>query len=178
MKPKSFIEQLLPVIFLLVPAFGISAQSGGSYTIEQSVVANGGGVQNNTTGNIYKIEGTAGQSAAGEFALGGIYTLRNGFWTPSLLAPTAAGVSISGRVTGISGEGLRDVNVTLTGGTLITPRRARTNTFGNFTFEDVEVGQIYTISVQHRKYGFSQESQVISVLDNISDLLFRAGWEN
>ena len=65
-----------------------------------------------------------------------------------------------------------------TGGTLIVPRQTRTNSFGNFTFEDVEVGQIYILSVQNKKYGFQQTSLIVSVLDNIGDIIFQAAWEN
>ncbi|HEY8562774.1 MAG TPA: carboxypeptidase-like regulatory domain-containing protein [Pyrinomonadaceae bacterium] len=151
--------------------------AGGAYTLDQTIISAGGGTVSDS-GNIYKIEGTAGQSAAGTFAAAGSYSLRSGFWAANPLAPTAAGVIIRGRVTGLSGEALRDVEVVLTGGSYITPRKTRTNSFGSFAFEDVEAGNIYIINVHHRKYGFSQNSQVISLMDGISDLVFQADWEN
>jgi hypothetical protein len=169
---------ILPVLCLFCFS-AVSAQiaSGGSYTLNQAVVASGGGTSNDA-GNLYKVEGTSGQAAAGTLSTSSAYTTRGGFWAPNPFAPTAAVVGIGGRVLGTGNEGLRNVTVTLTGGTLSTPRVTRTNTFGNFKFEDVEVGQVYTVSVQSKKYGFPQESQVFSLMDGISDILFQAAWEN
>ena len=48
----------------LLPVGGQIA-TGGSYTLEQAVVANGGGT---STGNTYSISGTTGQSVAGQMA--------------------------------------------------------------------------------------------------------------
>jgi hypothetical protein len=167
----------------IIALFGAFANaqisSGGAYTVNQTVVASGGGTSSDAdAGNNYKIEGTTGQVAAGTLLTAGVYSIRGGFWSPNPFAPTAAGISISGRVVGTGGEGLRNVNVVLTGGLLLAPRRTRTNSFGNFAFEEVEAGHVYTVSVENKKYGFAQESQVISVLDNIGDLLFQASWEN
>ena len=173
-------NKLLLLLFVLLLAPGpLAAQvaSGGNYTLDQTVVANGGGTSTNA-GNNYKVEATSGQPAAGTFSSNGNFAVRGGFWAPNSLAPTTAGVSISGRVAGLGGEGLRSVYVTLSGGTLLVPRNTRTNTFGNFTFEDVEAGQIYTISVRNKKYGFPQDTQIIMPLDSISDLVFQAAWEN
>ncbi|MBS1793561.1 MAG: carboxypeptidase regulatory-like domain-containing protein [Acidobacteria bacterium] len=168
----------LVVGLLFAAAASAQVATGGSYTLNQAVVANGGGTSTDAVNNLYKVEGTTGQSAAGTFSTGGSYTTRGGFWAPNPFAPTAAGVNISGKILGVGGEGLRNITVLLTGGTLFTPRTARTNTFGGFTFEDVESGQVYTITVRSKKFGFPQESQVISVLDNVSDVVFQAGWEN
>jgi hypothetical protein len=45
-------------------------------------------------------------------------------------------------------------------------------------FENVEVGQTYIVSVKNRKYGFAQDSRVISLVDSVGDLLFEAAREN
>ncbi|HEY8558875.1 MAG TPA: carboxypeptidase-like regulatory domain-containing protein [Pyrinomonadaceae bacterium] len=166
-------------VILVLTVVGVPAQvaAGGNYRLEQAAIASGGGSGTDAGGN-YKVEGTGGQPAAGTFASAGAFSLRGGFWAPNALAPTAAGVSVGGRVTDIDGAGLRDATVILSGGSFITPRKTRTNSFGNFNFEDVEIGHIYTLSVQHRKYGFSQNSQVFSLMDNIADLIFQAAWEN
>lgn len=170
---------VLSSAFCLLCFSAVNAQisTGGSYTLNQTVIANGGGTSSDA-GNTYQVEGTSGQSAAGTNSTGGTYTTRGGFWAGTLMSPTAANATVSGRVRGIAGEGLRNVTVILEGGTLFTPRRTRTNAFGGFTFEDVPVGQVYIISVQNKKYGFQQESQVISVLDNVADIIFQANWEN
>jgi hypothetical protein len=168
------------LIVLTFTVISVSAQvaTGGSYTLNQAVVAGGGGTSSDAVNNNYKVEGTSGQPAAGTFSNVGSYSIRGGFWAANPFAPTAAGVSVSGRVLGINNEGLRNITVILAGGALLTPRRARTNTFGNFTFEDVEAGQVYTVSIQNKKYGFPQESQVFSLMDSISGIVFQAAWEN
>src|SRR5687768_14221420 len=100
-------NKLLFSIFLLIlAAFGITAQvaSGGNYTLNQAVVASGGGTSNDA-GNNYKVEGTAGQPTAGTFDNVGTYSIRGGFWSPNPFAPTAAGANISGRVVTANGAG-------------------------------------------------------------------------
>lgn len=167
------------ILNLSVLVVGASAQiaSGGSYTLNQSAISNGGGTSNDAL-NTYKVEGTAGQSAAGVFASGGVYTAQSGFWSPNPFAPTAAGASIQGRVLDLKGRGLSKVVITLSGGMLLVPLTARTGSFGYFKFEDVEVGQIYIISVQSKKYGFGQNPQIVSLLEDVTDIVFQAGWMN
>ena len=168
----------LPVIGLFCLSAAYAQASGGGYALIQTVIAAGGGTSNDAVNNNYKIEGTSGQSAAGTSAAGGSYAARNGFWSPAPLAPTAGGATLGGRVIDIKGMGLRNVSVTLSGGNLSATRRARTGTFGYFSFEDVEIGHIYIISVQNPKYGFAQESQVIWLVDNVTDIIFQASWVN
>jgi hypothetical protein len=171
-------------IILLITAFvaltQISGQiaTGGSYTLDQAVTANGGGRSTDPIGNLYKVEGTSGQSAAGGSLIGGTYNAKSGFWAPGPFAPTAANVAVSGRVVTADGRGIRNVSVVLTGGTLTSPRIAQTGSFGYFTFDEIEVGQTYIVSVSSKRYGFGQPSQSISVLDNVTDLVFTATWQN
>jgi len=175
MNKLSIIGTIAMFFALFVPGIDAQVSSGGAYTLNQAVIANGGATGTNGS---YKIEGTAGQPFAGTFAYVSPYSVRGGFWAPDPFAPTAAGVSVGGRVVGIGGEGLRNVSVVLSGGMLLTPRATRTNTFGYFAFDDIAVGETYTVTVQHKKYGFAQDSQIISLLDNVNDLIFQASWEN
>lgn len=73
--------------------------------------------------------------------------------TITLLAPTAAGVSIAGRVIDRS-RGISNAIVTLAGpdGKVL---EAQTNTFGNFRFKGVTAGQTYVIAVRAKRYRFS-----------------------
>ena len=178
MKKISRLIFALPAICLFCFSAVDAQSSGGGYALSQTVIAAGGGTSNDAVNNNYKIEGTSGQAAAGTSAAGGAYSARGGFWAAAPLAPTAGGATIGGRVVDIKGMGLRNVNVTLSGGNLSTTRRARTGSFGYFSFEDVEVGQIYMISVQNAKYGFAQESQVLWLVDNVTDIIFQASWIN
>jgi len=165
-------------LFLFTSGVWGQVASGGSYTLNQAVIAGGGGTSNDTVNNNYKLEGTIGQPAAGISALGGTYGARSGFWAANPLAPTAAGATIGGRVLGLRGESLQNVTVTLSGGTLLVPRTAHSSSFGYFKFEDVEVGQIYILTISSRRYGFGQNPRIISLLDNVTDVILQAEWEN
>lgn len=140
----------------------VQAQSGGPYTIDKSVIAGGGGT---SSGGSYSLQGTIGQAVAGGPASGSPYSLQSGFWS-SDIAPTAAGVSISGRVM-FSGRGVSGaiVVIALGDGTI---RQARTNSFGNFSFADILVGQTVLLDVQSRRHNFTP--QLISLEDSISGL--------
>lgn len=163
-------------IILVVAIINIFAQvaTGGSYTLNQSAIANGGGTSSN---NNYSVKGTSGQTAAGTTALGGNYSTRNGFWT-ILAAPTAANASIKGRVINENGRGIKNIIMILAGGNLTTPLVTRTNSFGYFEFEEAEVGQTYVISVTSKKYRFIQNSQIISLQEDLTDIVFQGSWIN
>ncbi len=91
--------------------------------------------------------------------------------TLTLTSPTAAGVTVSGRVVTSEGRGLRSTNVLITDPNGNT-RRVLTGAYGSFQFDDVEVGQTYVISVGARRFNFTP--QVLQISDNISDLVFTA----
>jgi hypothetical protein len=61
---------------LLCSTAGI-AQSGGTFTITKSVIADGGG---RATGGTFTVDGTIGQSVAGGPSTGGTFSLASGFW--------------------------------------------------------------------------------------------------
>ena len=173
-------KTLAILVITLASALVAKAQvaQGGNYRLEQSVIASGGGSSADAVNNLYSVSGTAGQPSAGSSSSGGIYTQQSGFWNADTPRPTAAAVMIGGRVVKGDETGISGVIVTLTGGTITTPRIVRTNSFGNFRFDEVESGQIYIITVQHKKYGFGQNSQVFSLTDNLTDVIFRADWQN
>lgn len=171
---KTISKMSVLTLVLLVSNAAAQISTGGSYTLDQAAIAGGGGTSG---GGSYGVSGTAAQPAAGTDQTGGAYTLKGGFWS-AFLAPSAAGVAVSGRVTQSSGIGLRNVRVTLNGGPLTTPRIAITSSLGYFTFDDVEVGETYVISVSSKQYGFGQPTQIISVVDNVTDLTFVSTWQN
>ncbi len=85
--------------------------------------------------------------------------------------PTAANAAVSGRVRTPNGRGLHNAFVTLTDAQGVQ-RTARTSSFGYFAFNDVAVGETYVADVRSKRFQFS--SQVVSVVDNITDLNFTA----
>lgn len=160
-------KQILILVILMFAAIAAQAQSGGIFTITQSVVAAGGG-QNLTSGAI-TIDGTNGQSIAGTVSDANGFSVRGGFWTANI-APTAAGVVVSGRIT-VGSNGLSRALVTLTDMNGET-RSVLTSSFGYYRFDDVEAGATYIVAVNHKHYFFAP--QVISVFDNLTELNFVA----
>jgi subtilisin-like proprotein convertase family protein len=84
-------------------------------------------------------------------------------------APTAAGVTVSGRVLGSGGRGLVNAIVRLTDAHGVT-RSVTTEVGGTYVFADVEAGQTYTMQVSSRLYQFTP--RVVQVVDSLSDLDF------
>ena len=88
-----------------------------------------------------------------------------------VLAPTAAQVSVAGRVLKANGSPVRNALVTLTesDGTI---HNALTSSFGNYNFTEIGVGQTVVVSV--RAKGLSEPAtQVLQVNDNIEELNFQ-----
>lgn len=111
----------------------------------------------------------------------GVQRIFNGGANPLLLrvdigavefnTPTAALVSVGGRVSAADGRGVSNCFVYLTdsNGNI---RTARTSTFGYYRFDDIESGETYVISVISKRFSFAP--QVVQVNDNIADLDFIA----
>ncbi|MGI8788242.1 MAG: hypothetical protein ACR2HG_10825 [Pyrinomonadaceae bacterium] len=88
-----------------------------------------------------------------------------------LNAPTAASVSVGGRVMIPTGRGLANAVVKLTkqsGETLM----ARTNPFGYYHFKEIEAGQTIILSVSSKRYQFAP--RVVSLTEAIENLDFTA----
>ncbi|MBK7706526.1 MAG: carboxypeptidase regulatory-like domain-containing protein [Acidobacteria bacterium] len=90
------------------------------------------------------------------------------------LAPTAALVSIGGRVVSPSGSGLKNVRVTIAGGSLAQPLTVVSNEFGYYRFEGIEAGATHIISVVPRRHAFAEPTRVVNAYDDIYDIDFRA----
>lgn len=162
----------------LVLAFVFCAHAqqmmGAGYSVDQSVIA---GIGGGASGGNYALDGTGGEPIAGGWSTGSPYGMSTGFW-PSALVPTAAGVEIAGTVFGPSGEPLRNVTVMLSGGTFTAPMIVKTNNFGMFSFRGIEAGGTYVVGVVSRRYGFEQQNQVVTLTEDFTRMVFRAGWVN
>lgn len=79
-------------------------------------------------------------------------------------------VTVSGRVTSSSGQGLANVRVALTdaGGNLVA--MATTNTFGLYSFSNVLAGRTYTIEPLSKRYAFTARTMMIN--DHLGDVNF------
>jgi hypothetical protein len=87
--------------------------------------------------------------------------------------PTAANVSLQGRVMLPAGNGIRNVRVTLTEQDG-TQHYAITGTFGYYRFTDLRAGQTVVVSVAAKRYTFSEPDRVVSLQDNLTDFNFIA----
>ncbi len=87
------------------------------------------------------------------------------------LIPSAAGVSLGGRILTADGNGVRNaiVSVTLPNGEV---RTTRSSSFGYYRFDDLESGQTIVISVNSKRFSFTP--QVVTLSDSISELNFTA----
>lgn len=96
-------------------------------------------------------------------------TTGNGQFT--VLSPTAATATISGRVTTASRRGIAGATVTLTDSNGVS-RSTAVNLKGFYQFDGVRTGETYVVSVSGK--GFTGTEQVITVLDNLTgvDLSF------
>lgn len=171
-KKAKVIFALFVFLWYCICAMNFSAQSGGQFEIKQSVIANGGA---SSAGGNFGVTGTTAQTNVGANMAGGNFGLKGGFWQV-FFAPTAALVSVSGSVTAANGVGIANVRVSMTDQTGET-QTAVSNSFGNFRFAEVPAGEIYVFTVHSRRYQFSVPSRVLSVSDNVSDLVFIADWK-
>ncbi|MBC7797143.1 MAG: carboxypeptidase regulatory-like domain-containing protein [Pyrinomonadaceae bacterium] len=90
-----------------------------------------------------------------------------------LSVTTAANVTISGRILTATGRGIPNARIFiayLNGET----RAATSNSFGNYKFNDVTVGQTYIVSVNHKRFRFVQPTQIMLVQEESDNVDFMA----
>ncbi len=89
------------------------------------------------------------------------------------LAPTAATVSVSGRVTTASGRGIVSIRLSLTDSSGQT-RTATTTTFGYYRFTNVNAGETYIITAKGKRFEFAQPTQILNVNEDADGVNFVA----
>ena len=90
------------------------------------------------------------------------------------VGPTAAAVSLSGRVTTADGRGIINAIMTIEGLGLPQPRLARTGPFGYYEFTELQAGQTYIVSISSKRFTFTVPSRAIQLLDDVGDFDFIA----
>lgn len=154
----------------------VSAQAGDGFDLTHSVIASGGASSAGST--TFRVEGTVGQNVAGTTSTGingagTQFRLRGGFWAFERVAPTAATVSVGGRVLSAAGLPLNKVGVFLTGSDGVM-RVELSNPFGYYRFDGIEVGQTYVIMARAKGYQFVP--QTVAVYDELTDLDLISLW--
>ncbi|HEX8247625.1 MAG TPA: carboxypeptidase-like regulatory domain-containing protein [Pyrinomonadaceae bacterium] len=107
------------------------------------------------------------------FSPGGLLraaTHGQGIYQIPALAPSAASVTVSGRVMA-NGRGLPNATVTYAGETG-ERRSALTNAFGYFRFEEVQAGQTYVFNVLSKRHTFAPRT--VEVNEELTELNFEA----
>lgn len=153
---------------ILVLAISHHAQSGGGFLIESSSVGTGG----DTSSARFSLTATAGQTLSGGNPRGGQLFVQDGFWSFELV-PTAAFVTLGGRVSTADGRGIRNAVVTLTAPNG-DQRAVLTGSFGNYRFENVSAGSTYVISVSSKRFVFSNPMLTVPAVEEVNDLDFVA----
>ncbi len=170
-------KPLLGILILILAATNMTIAQiagGGNYTLIQSAIANGGASGNNSSlGGTYSIEGTIGQSAAGTNQQAAIYNFKPGFWTTQPLAPTAASVSVVGRVLTANGRGISRAVISMTNANG-EQKIVRTNPFGYYRFNELSAGDTYIFTIKSKQFTFANPTQVIMATENLDDVNFVA----
>jgi hypothetical protein len=164
---KITVKFMVAAVFLAAScSLAVDAQvaSNPPFTLEQSVIAAGGGTSANS-GNVYKVEGTIGQPVAGTNSTNTSFAVRAGFFTPAPFGVTAAPAKISGRILTADGYGIPKVSVTMTNGSG-SPQTTLSSSFGYFSFDEVPVGEVYIVSVSVKQFQFSESVRVIFVMQD------------
>lgn len=136
--------------------------TGGTYTLDQSVISNGGGT---SAGSTYSLVGTTGQNIAGTRSTGSSYSLSGGFWQV-VMSPTAAEVGIGGRVLTNNGAPVSRAVVTFTGSNGTT-RVSISNYFGYYRVDGLEAGQAFLVTVSAKRLQFVP--RIMMIQDNLAD---------
>lgn len=100
------------------------------------------------------------------------YLLHSGRVT--LYAPTAAAVSLGGRVLTADGSGVLNARVVVSGNSMNEPKMVVTGPFGYYRFDGLQAGETYVVTVNSKRFTFSMPSRVVSLTDDLLDANFIA----
>ncbi len=89
----------------------------------------------------------------------------------TVLAPTAASVTVSGRVGTSTGRGIRNVTITLIDSAR-NERTVQTTAFGYYQFSNVVAGETIIITAKAKRFRFNQSSIVRTTNESITDADF------
>ncbi|MFN0141118.1 MAG: SdrD B-like domain-containing protein [Pyrinomonadaceae bacterium] len=107
------------------------------------------------------------------FTTGGVGENNHTYDFGFLLAPTAANVSVEGRVLLSAGNGVRNATIILTEADG-TQHVATTGSFGYYRFNEIEAGQTVVVSIRSKRFTFNPSSRVITLSDSVANLDFIA----
>lgn len=121
---------------------------------------NGAWVNRTAAGATYAALCTSGLSSLSPFAIAAVI-------------PTAAAVSVSGRVVAGDGRGIGNARITLAGANGET-RTALTGAFGYYRFDGLTAGETYIMTAGSKRYQFVNPTRVVTAFDDLTDVDFAA----
>lgn len=86
--------------------------------------------------------------------------------------PTSANASIAGEVRSSDGAPIANALVTVVNAENGQTKSARSNSLGRFMVEDLEVNNLYVVSVQHRRWRFNDGPISFSLTNDVTGLAF------
>jgi hypothetical protein len=144
-----------------IQAFGTTDLTGsGTLIFLRFNVVGTAGTASNLSFNTFTFNEGTPQS----MATGGILTV-------SGAPPTAASVTVAGRVTNNQGRGIGNVQITLTD-SQGNRRTTQTTSFGYYRFNDIGAGETVTLTARSKRYEFNQSSIVRTMNESVSDADF------
>jgi hypothetical protein len=146
----------------------ISASMSGGVTVN-SVTYNS---PTQVTLNISTIGATAGPKSITITNPDGQSATGNNLVT--ILAPTAAGATIAGRVSDSRGFGLRNVAIRIVSQDGTRDVTAITNSFGYYRVDGLPSGQAYLITPVSSRYTFSPQNRLLTLNEDVLELGFTA----
>ena len=84
----------------------------------------------------------------------------------------AAGASVSGRVVTSNGNGISRTFVKLINASSGETYSATTNQFGYFRFDELSVGNFYTLTVSSKRYNFPDATQSFTLNGDLAEVTF------
>lgn len=117
---------------------------------------------------------TIGATFLNDFTAAGTGTFASSPPPIFMLTPTAATVSVGGRIMTPNGKGIGGVKVTITGTNGGESKTVVSEKNGYYSFPDIESGEAYIITVTAKQYTFAQSTQLQTVLDDRNDINFIA----
>jgi len=94
------------------------------------------------------------------------------------LGPTAGDGMINGRVIDQSGNGIGKAQLVLINGSTGEAMITRTSAFGYYSFQGLDINEIYVLNVSHQKFAFGEKQRIVSLWESLADVDFMAVAEN
>lgn len=87
---------------------------------------------------------------------------------------TAGEISIDGRVVDSNGMGISKAQMILVNGATGESKITMTNPFGYYSFQDLDVNEVYVVNVSHKSFTFPERQRIISPADSVTGFDFVA----